>query len=310
MVLVILFICLRLLFASTVRIVLADDYVAPQKAGTTVSATVSPPPSLGLSIFGYTSPQALVNLEGKDLQLQTNANNDGFFIFQNIAIGSLSLELCLTAQDQFGRISKPVCLPPLSNKNDYNLEIGPVLLPPTLSLNQPVAEEAYFIGSDVLLTGQTVPNSVVNLSMFTKKSFIALQPSSLIKPVEAFSFPPLETSSDEEGNFSLSLPSTSSKTYRLFAQTTYRGFRSPDSFTLQLNIFPVWLFIVRFLVSLLLILKSRWLEISLLALFIFFLIKFLRRYFHPYIILKPKAIIVRKHYDLILPENKIVLKDH
>ena len=66
----------------------------------------------------------------------------------------------MTAKDQLGRMSSPVCLPPFPV--NYNVSIGPVIMPPTVSLDK----KDYFMGDGVILSGQAVPNTDVKLSMF------------------------------------------------------------------------------------------------------------------------------------------------
>lgn len=287
-----------LFFSSTLPVAAQNNYLNPYSAGTTVSATVLPS-MIGyhFSLFGYTSPQALVNLDGRDFRYQTWSDTDGYFIFKSRPAGQLPLEACLTSQDQLGRISKPVCLPPLSQNYDYNVEIGPIILPPTVSLNKPIANETYFIDNEIILTGQTIPNTNVNLAMFTqnKDSTVAhWLDSDIVQPVEAFSFPNFEARADNGGNFSILLPSSSSKTFRLFAQTNFRGYRSPESFALQLDIFRK---------------KSRLLELLIIALMIILFIYLFRQYFYIHNIASKRTLVVRKHYDLYLPDHQIIIKE-
>ena len=115
------------------------------------------------SIFGYTSPAALVSLDAIGSHDDTYANSDGFFVFYNRSAPLFPQESCLTAQDQLGRLSNPICLAPFPN--DYYVEVGPIILPPTTSLDK----NNYYIGDEVLLTGQTIPNTNVSLSMFTQE---------------------------------------------------------------------------------------------------------------------------------------------
>ena len=165
------------------------------------------------SLFGYTSPKALVTIEGMGIFDQTVANDKGYFQFNNRFSPFSSREACLNSKDQFGRLSSPLCLPPFPV--NYNVDIGPVIMPPTLSLDK----QDYFVDDEVILSGQAVPNTQVNLSMFgnTQKSNLAL-----IKSVEAFTFPLLDIRSDSKGNFSISLPSSSPEKFRLFAQTDFK----------------------------------------------------------------------------------------
>ncbi len=270
--------------------------------GTVAGTTVNHPPVTvsfffggggQFKIYGYTSPQALVSLESGAGFDETRAKEDGYFEFTDRYSPISPQEACLTAQDQFGRLSSPVCLPPFPN--DSYVEIGPVILSPTLSFDK----ADYFIGDEVVLSGQTIPNTNVDLEMFSKN-----QQFSLIKPVEAFSFPELLTRSDSKGNFSISLPSTSAKTYRLFAQTKYDTQSSPKSLTLQFQILPVWMIIIKFFLFIWSLIKSRLLEISILVEIIALTYYLIKHYFQPH------AIMLRKHFDLMLEEHEIVKREN
>jgi len=61
-------------------------------------------------IFGYTSPLALVSLEAGTGFDETRAKEDGYFEFANRFSPIFPQEVCLTSQDQFGRLSSPTCL--------------------------------------------------------------------------------------------------------------------------------------------------------------------------------------------------------
>ncbi len=208
------------------------------------------------TLFGYTSPYALVSFSGLGIFDQTYADEKGYFVFKNRYSPFSPKEACLTAQDQFGRLTSPVCLP--SFPTNYDVEIGPVIMPPSLSLNK----NDYWIGDQVVLTGQTIPNSSVKLSFFTQNTsyeiidqLISITP--LIKDIYAFSFPKLEIKSDNKGNFSISLPSTSAKKYRLFTQTYYLEKNSPESRKLTVEILPWWMMIIKFFGLIFEIIKAR-----------------------------------------------------
>ena len=256
-------------------------------------------------IFGYTSPGALVSLEAMSSYDDTRAAENGYFEFTNRFSPIIPQETCLTAQDQFGRVSNPLCLPPFPN--DYYVEIGPIILPPTLSFDK----TDYFVGDEVILSGQTIPNTDVNLNMFSREQqFIDTLSLNFPKSVEAFTFPRLETKSDEKGNYAISLPSTSSKAYRLFTQTNFESQTSPNSLTLQYKILPVWMIIIKFILFIWSLIKPRLLEISILiemSLLLHYLFKY---YFHPYYLMKNKAIVLRKQYALVLEEHQLVKREN
>ena len=116
------------------------------------------------NLYGYTSPRAFVTFDGQGIFDTTTADDKGYFEFDNRFSPLSPREACLTSKDQFGRLSSPVCLPPFPIKYDVN--IGPVIMPPTVSLNNPPIGSDYFIGDQVMLSGQAVPNTDVKLSVF------------------------------------------------------------------------------------------------------------------------------------------------
>jgi hypothetical protein len=154
---------------------------------------------------------------------------------------------------------------------------------PTVSLNK----KDYFIGDQVTLSGQAVPNTKVNLSIFGKgndkskaqmtksKSILDLgfwiSDFTLIRPVEAFTFPELVAQSDSKGNFSVNLPSSSPEKFRLFAQTDFKKSVSANSVKLNLEILPIWMIIIKFFLFLLFLIKPRLMEIIILAEIIYIL---------------------------------------
>jgi len=125
-----------------------------------------------------------------------------------------------------------------------------------------------------------------------------------VKPVQAFSFPNLTARSDSRGNFAISLPSASAKTYRLFAQTNYDEQSSPKSLTLQFQILPVWMIIVKFFLFIWNLIKSRLLEIGILVEIIALTYYLIRHYFQPH------AIMLRKRNDLVLEEHEIIKREN
>ncbi|MFN4213043.1 MAG: hypothetical protein ACK4FL_03740, partial [Microgenomates group bacterium] len=96
-----------------------------------------------------------------------------------------------------------------------------------------------------------------------------------------FAFPKFTAKSDSEGNFSIILPSSSSQTFRLFAQTNYLENSSPESRKLTVRILPWWMIIFELFLMLFKIIKSRLLEFIILLQIVGLVIYFLRRYLHP-----------------------------
>lgn len=224
-----------------------------------------------LDLFGYTSPQALVTLEGMGILDHSYADEDGYFQFSTLFSSKSSREACLISKDPLGRMSSPVCLPPFPAGN--NVSVGPVIMPPTVSLNS----QNYYMGDQVILSGQTIPNTEVNLSMFgdDKKT----TNFALIRPVEAFTFPELIIKSDSKGNFSINLPSSNPKKFRLFAQANFMKSISANSISLNFDILPIWMVIIKYFLLLTSLLYPRLLEIVVIF-EIYYILYTLKNHFH------------------------------
>lgn len=272
-----------------------------QAKTTHVSAMIGGP--FRFRLFGYSSPSALITLDGKGLYSSTYADESGYFEFKDEFSPRIATQPCLTAQDQFGRLSVPVCLAPFST--DRNEEIGPVLMPPTVSLDK----TNYFIGDQIVLSGQTIPNSEINLSTFTNDQNIITRflTYSIIRPVEAYDIPELVIKSDREGNFSVGLPSSSANIYRVFAQTDYLQNLSPKSLTLQLEVLPLWMIVIKLLGLLLQNILSRLLEVIIITEIGLMVWYFLRRYFHPAVISRNHALVLHQGFPLEKEEESLTL---
>lgn len=231
-------------------------------------------------LFGYSSPKSTVTIEGKNIHEATIAYSDGYFRF-NLIPALSSVETCLSSTDQFGRISSPVCLAPFPK--NYTANIGPVLLAPTLSLDR----KNYYVDDEIKLSGQSIPNTIVNLNIFTddKKSlqnFIA--DLHIVPQVDAFSFPQISAYTDDKGNYSFYLPSASAQFFRLFVQGNYQDQNSPKSNILNLKIFGIYNFI----------------ELVILLQILGLMVYLLRRYLHPHVIIRSKALAIREREELML----------
>jgi hypothetical protein len=242
------------------------------------------------TLFGYTSPYALVTFSGIGIFDQTYADKNGYFVFENRFSPFSPREACLIAQDQFGRLSKEVCLPPFPT--NYNTTIGPVILPPTLSLNK----NDYWLGDEIILTGQSIPNTTIKLSIFyDEQKFISFLAglSTLFSKVEAFDLPQLETKTDKNGNFSIALPSSTANKYKLFTQVNYQEKNSSPSRQLTVTILPWWMIVFKIFGLLIDFIKSRLLEFIILAEFIALIYYLIKRHFQPH------AIVLREKYAIV-----------
>ena len=169
-----------------------------------------------VTIYGYTSPNSRVQIDTTNVFALTYSQEDGYFEFDRILLPKNPHDLCLHSQDESGRLTPPICIPPPPATN-YHTRIGAILLPPTLTLDSTLQNA----------TGQAPPNSPIKINFYQTNS-----PIQIIKPAAAFSLPTLLTESDSTGNFSLNLPDISASRYRLYATVSYQGSPSPKSNTL------------------------------------------------------------------------------
>jgi hypothetical protein len=173
-----------------------------------------------VTIDGYTSPGSKVELSSSRVFSITFSQSDGYFIFDRIILPKDPSDLCLTSQDDNSRRSFPVCIPAPPPQN-YQTDIGPILLSPTLSLDSDTVRP----NQSVVASGQSIPNSTININFFQINQNAAVFP----KAAQAFSLPTFSTTTDDLGNYSLNLPTAYSSNYRLYASTIFDGFNSSKS---------------------------------------------------------------------------------
>jgi len=238
-----------------------------------ISATIGEPK---LTVFGWASPQALVELKGQRVSELAIADETGYFYFDRVFLPPPKPnypEICLSVIDRSSRISSfPTCLPPLPPKLG-EIRVGPVLLPPTLSL-----EEGEFLpGEQVKATGATFPKSKVKIFLANEnfpsngKKTVSLKPyipKSLYSyipktaPVYAFSLPQYEIQSDEQGNFEFNLPASYPQNWKVYATAEFQGSPSPKSTSLSFKVLNWWEWFWRKIKNILLaaffFLKPRW----------------------------------------------------
>ena len=209
---------------------LAADY--DLSSGTNITATIV---ENRVTIYGFTSPNSKVELSNSEVYDMTYSDNTGYFIFNKTLLPKAEIsDLCLNSIDNNSRQTTPTCFSP-PPKTNYHTDIGPILLPPTITLE----ESNINPNSTVLTSGQSIPNSQVSLSFYkindSAKAF-SLFPNliALIKPksVLAYSLPSVTATTDEFGNFSLNLPTAYASNYRLYATTRFDNNYSPKSNTL------------------------------------------------------------------------------
>lgn len=217
-----LFILIGLILIPVVhpKVATGLDFTDSISHSTRVSASV---PDNYLTLTGYSSANAKIELENSITYAATYADKDGFFKFERLLLPKNQKEFCLTATDASLRKSTPVCLPPIP-ASKINNTIGPVILPPTITLDS-AKIDAY---STTFVSGESIPNSPVYIHLYQAKDKASL----IAKPAQAFSFPTLMTQSDSSGHYSFSLPTTYSSNYRLYSSVNFQDNLSPKSNTL------------------------------------------------------------------------------
>jgi len=277
--------------------------IGPVEGGlTTVSATivslVPPPPGAEqrFAVYGYTSPNAIVNIQSPIFG-ETKADAKGFYEFKYLFLTLFREDLCIVAHDTDGRSTPPLCIPPPVAEADKR--VGPVILPPSTSIS---AGNAY-IGDTVTLTGQTIPNVEVLLSLFTDDAQKS-KTLSLIPEAYAYTIPQISLASNEKGEYSITLPTTSSQFLRMFSRALFEGNSTPKSLTLVLDIFPLWMILFKFFSNFFAILKAHLLELIILSQLYFLFMYVLRRFFNPH------RIHSHRHNELALIHGEMTILPH
>lgn len=204
------------------------------------------------TLFGTTSPKAKVILSNSSISLETIANEKGEFSFSNQVSPISSREVCLETKDSFGRTSSPICLPPIPSK--YNSNIGPVLMPPTISTDK----KGYLIGESSRVTGQSIPKSQIELQLFDND----LSSISLVKSVFAKNNNSVTTETDESGNYSINISAKMEGKMKAFTRALTELSPSSRSNILNINIYPPYMLVMAYLDNLILAVKENLLNIS------------------------------------------------
>lgn len=243
------------------------------------------------TLFGYTSPNSKVILEGQGVYEETRSNELGYFEFKRIFLPlSLQSDLCLSSQDNFGRITKPVCFPALEETESN--KIGPFILPPTLSTNK----SFFFTDEEIIISGQSIPNSKVKLYFFKEASFIDIN---FPKTAFAQNTRTVETKTDEKGNFTFVLNSSQTQKLNTFAAGNFQNEFSPQSINLKIKIYPFWMIFILGILNLLPIIKNHLLEIILLLELFIVLYLGYKKILAPQTIVKTRAIVKYQPHWLV-----------
>jgi hypothetical protein len=202
------------------------------KSSTTVSAFIG---DAIFIVYGYTHPHARVTLEGQGIFDQTFADEQGYFELSNRFSASQNREACVTAFDDVGGSSQPLCLAPFPNKK--RVVIGPLILPPILSLNM----HTFAVNDYGIISGKTVPQTDVSFNFFASESNS--------NATSGYIIPKISAQSDENGSFSISLPTDNDQNLRFFATTEMGELSSIKSTTLSVDILPLWKLFLQWLFS-------------------------------------------------------------
>lgn len=208
-------------------------------APVTTAAQVTISASLGepiLKLWGYGPPNSRIELSGEAVADFAYSRTDGYYEFPKAYLPSptdlLYPELCVTAIDPIGRASVPTCIPPLPTTR-FSYDVGPVILPPTLSLDEGSVVPSSQSGAE----GVTIPNSEVKIVLAEDSNSQKTSKYSIVGTAYAYYIPDYTVKSDEHGYFSFNMPAASPKTWNVFAITSYsQGATSPKSNTLKFEV--------------------------------------------------------------------------
>ncbi|EKE04991.1 MAG: hypothetical protein ACD_19C00426G0013 [uncultured bacterium] len=188
-----------------------------------------------LSIYGYGPVNSEVSLRGFGVSEKTISDKTGLFRFNSVYNFTYSYpELCIQAVDDKKRVTQPTCIPALPKDILTSFEIGPILLSPTISLNN----NKIVTNSESYLSGKTTPNTKVNIYLAKNKQSLLLRSRekkilSLVSTANAYSLPVLNTTSNEKGEFDINMPTSDIAEYKVFASTKFAENLSAKSNTLE-----------------------------------------------------------------------------
>ncbi|MBI3955039.1 hypothetical protein HY338_01235 [Candidatus Gottesmanbacteria bacterium] len=229
-----LYLIIILILLSISNIAFHEVYAAQSGGQTKISATI--PAKTSIKIFGYTSPDAIVQVTSVRVFGQTISDKTGYFEFNDVAISAEALEICLSTYDSDKRVGLPFCLsvPNIISRK----EIGPLLLSPTLSLSS----TKIWQNQKVHAEGKTIPNQQVEVSFFE------ISPKTLSQKISnyivrlfnyhvlASDLPILSITSQRNGTFNFNLPTSRAIAYRVFVKAIFKDKPTLKSQTLTYSI--------------------------------------------------------------------------
>lgn len=199
----------------------------------TISASVGEPV---LRLWGYGPTNSRVELTGDRVTDFTYSGTNGFFEFSKTFLplpnNLLYPELCLNGIDPVGLATPPTCIPPLPATN-LSYDIGPIILPPTISLEVGSAVP----GNQTEASGITIPNSEVKIVLAEGGGRSSLAEFSIVRLARAYYIPDYTVRSDSRGYFNFNMPTVSPDNWHVFAIAKYsQGIISPKSNTLTFRV--------------------------------------------------------------------------
>ena len=207
-------------------------YALTDNADVVISASIG---ENEVTIYGYTSPNSKVELTGINIYSLDFSDDVGYFEFNKLVLPKNPSELCLQSKDNSSLSSSLVCIPPPPDTN-YHTDIGPIILPPTISLGTDNINP----NSTVISSGQSIPKSTITVYFYKVND----SAQSFPKTALAYSLPKVETTTDENGNYNINLPTAYSSDYRLYTSVKYNDSFSPKSNTLLYSMPSLfWLFL-------------------------------------------------------------------
>lgn len=96
---------------------------------------------------------------------------------------------------------------------------------------------SYSINDFAVIQGSAVPNTAVIVKLFSTNSGDT--------GTSGVSLPELSTQSTADGTFSINIPSNADQRLRFYAQTSLNDINSGKSTTLTVDIFPLWVRLLR-----------------------------------------------------------------
>lgn len=235
-----------------------------------------------VTINGYTSPQAKVELTSSRVYALTYSDQSGYFEFKKTLLPKNPKDLCLVATDDISRRSFPICIPPPPETN-YHTNIGPIILPPTIAINA----DAIKPNATALASGQSIPNSPIEIYFYK----VTDNAPSFVKPANAYSLPIFQTQSDSSGNFNFNLPTAYSSNYRLFASVKFEDDSSPKSNTITYALPSLWYFF--------------WLQHS--RLIVFSTVFLLTLIIFIFLLLQSKSALQTRYLPALYPKSLLIL---